>query len=65
MATASGLRNAVRRRHHSMQEQLQRELLGQVEGGTQFGIGPIAGHWECRSTPEHVEADIVNVRPCV
>ena len=34
-------------------------------GGRLFHIGRIAGHWEYRSTPEHVEADIVNVRPCV
>ena len=34
------------------------------DGGA-FQIGRIAGHWEYRSTPEYVNADIVNVRPCV
>ena len=33
--------------------------------GDRFHIGRIAGQWEYRSTPEYVEVDIVNVRPCV
>ena len=33
--------------------------------GDGFHIGRIAGRWEYRSCPEYVEADIVNVRPCV
>ena len=28
-------------------------------------VGRVAGQWEYRSTPEYVEADLVNVRPCV
>ena len=33
--------------------------------GRRFHIGRIAGQWEYRSSPEYVEVDIVNVRPCV
>ena len=37
-------------------------IRNRATGG--FCIGRIAGHWEYRSSPEYIEADIVNVRPC-
>ncbi len=27
-------------------------------------LGRISGEWEFRSTKEHIDADIINVRPC-
>ena len=37
-------------------------IRNRATGG--FCIGRIAGQWEYRSSPEYIEADIVNVRPC-